>query len=248
MKLLNHHSLKAALCGVFIAQGLLSAAHAGERRFAYLYEAKRYVPGEIEIENWATWKTDDDFDRIDFRHELEFGITERFQLGLYLANLRWQDGVGSEYRNSAVEGIYNILNPNEHWLGLSLYGEVKFAKDFLELEPKLLLQKNFGDFTLAYNFVVESEWEGDGLADKKGEIKNIIGLSYMPDPKFGFGIEGLHEVGIDNWDNAGKGVFYVGPNATARFGRVWLTAAALWEVTDTAEPDFQLRTLVGFHF
>ena len=171
-----------------------------------------------------------------------------WNVGLYLANWRWEDGVGSEYRNSSVEGIYNILNPNEHWLGLSLYGEVKFAKEFLEIEPKLLLQKNFGDFALAYNFVIESEWEGDGLSDTSGEIKNIIGLSYMPHPKFGFGIEGMHEVGIDNWDKAGKGVFYVGPNATARFGSVWLTAAALWEVTETDEPDFQLRTLIGFQF
>ena len=223
-------------------------AHGGERRFAFSYEAKRYVPGEVELENWITWKTDDAFDRIDFRHELEFGVTERLQIGLYLANWRWQDGEGSEYRNSAVEAIYNIFNPYEDPFGFSLYGEVKFGDDFLELESKVILQKNVGDWAIAYNLIIESEWEDEGLSTVKGELANTLGISYLVNPRLGFGLEALYEVEIEEWEDFGKSAVYLGPNMTARFGRAWITAAGLFEVTSTDEPDFQLRAITGWHF
>ena len=69
---------------------LSSAADAGDRRFSYSYEAKTYTPGSLELETWTTWKTRDGFDRLDFRHELEWGVTERLQLGFYFADWRWQ--------------------------------------------------------------------------------------------------------------------------------------------------------------
>ncbi len=231
-----------------VTVGLIGLAEAGERRFAYSYEAKRYVPGEIELETYTTWKHDDDFDRIDFRHALEFGISERFQLGLYLVDWRWEDGEGASYHDTAVEGIYNILNPYEDPFGLSLYGEVAFADEFLELETKVILQKNIGDLALTYNFILESEWEESGLSEVKGEIANTVGIGYLVSPKFGIGIEALHEVEIDGWSDAGKSALYVGPSTTARFGKAWITAAGLFEVTDTGEPDFQLRAITGWHF
>ena len=119
------------------------AAHA-DRRFAYSYEAKTYTPGSTEMVTWTTWKTSDDFDRLDFRHELEFGITECLQLGVYFADWRWQDGEGSSFDDIALEAIDTLTNPNAHWLGSPVDGEIEGWNEFLELESKRLLQKNQG--------------------------------------------------------------------------------------------------------
>ncbi|MFT4549069.1 MAG: hypothetical protein ACI8XO_004910 [Verrucomicrobiales bacterium] len=231
-----------------IGLSLASAAQA-DRRFTYSYEAKTYTPGSIELETWTTWKTRDGFDRLDIRHEIEFGITERLQLGIYFADWRWENGEGSSFHDVAMEAIYNLTNPNTHWIGSSIYGEVKVWEDYLELESKLLLQKNFGKLAVVYNAIIEAEWEGDGLSEEKGEFAQTLGVAYQFDPKFSAGFEALHELEIAEWEEAGPSVVYVGPNASINFGEAFLTVAGLWQVTDySSEPDFQLRTIFGFHF
>ncbi len=79
--------LLLVLCGALL---LPIICQAGARRFTYVYEADTAPPGTYEIENWVTWKTnrDDDsrFRQFDFRHEIEFGVTERLQMAIYVAD------------------------------------------------------------------------------------------------------------------------------------------------------------------
>jgi hypothetical protein len=61
----------------------------GARHFTFLYEANTSAPGSLELENWVTWRHaagPGRFDQFDFRHELEYGITEKFQGSIYLAD------------------------------------------------------------------------------------------------------------------------------------------------------------------
>lgn len=149
----------------------------------------------------------------------------------------------------AIEGIYNLSNPNTHWLGASLYGEIKGWDEFLELESKLLLQKNFGKLTVVYNAILEAEWEEAGLEEQKGELGQTLGVVYQFDPRFSAGIEALHEVALPDWSDTDPSVLYVGPSASVSIGKTFLTLAGLWQVTgESSEPDFQLRTIFGFHF
>lgn len=223
-------------------------APAAERRFVYSYEAMTYVPGSVELENYVTWRDGDGNDRFDFRHEIEWGVTERLQLGFYLVDWRYYENEGAEYHDTAIEAIYNLTNPNTDFIGSSVYGEVKFAHEFLELESKLILQKNWGPVSLVYNATIEAEWEGDNLDERTGELAHSLGLSYMVSPQFAVGTELLTEVEFEDWGSAGEHALYLGPNASVRFERHWLTAAALWELTSTGEPDFQLRAIWGIHF
>lgn len=226
-----------------------SLTSAAERRFVYSYDAGPFTPGSLELETWLTWKTGEDFDRIDFRHELEWGVTERLQLGLYFADWRWQDGDGSSFHDVGLEAIYNLTDPNKDALGSSLYAEIKGYEDFLELESKVLLQKNFGPLAVVYNVGLEAEWEGEGLNEEKGEFVETLGLSYLVKPNIGIGAELLHEIEIPEWEEAGDSALYLGPNVTLRAGRLWATVAGLWQVSGLdGEPDFQLRTIVGLHF
>jgi hypothetical protein len=110
------------------------SAVGGARRFTNVYEAPTSPPGDVEIENWVTWKTskpdDRGFDQVDFRHEIEFGITNRLQAAIYLADWDYARGASVEnpgfmYSASALELIYNFTNPVADAIGLSLYQEVK---------------------------------------------------------------------------------------------------------------------------
>lgn len=246
---------------VVVALVLLSiqgVANAGDRKFVFSYEVTTAPPGSVEYEQYITWKkdkkTDPEFDRFEFRHELEFGLTEKLQLGLYLADWRYQDGRSvrnnkAEYRNTAVELIYNLTNPVTDPLGLALYGEVKYGDEKAALEAKILAQKDLGPWTIAYNVTFEAEWEGKDYQEDKGEFEQTVGVSYQFSPKFLVGAELLHEVEFDDWERTGRNVMYLGPNASFRGDKWFMTVAPLFQVSDVdGEADFLTRMIFGIHF
>lgn len=239
---------------------LLPAAPAfgGSRRFTYVYEVTTSPPGDVEIENWVTWKTrkrdDDDFNQVEFRHELEFGITEKFQMAIYLADWNYHRGMsagepGFTLNGSAIELIYNFTNPVADPIGLAAYQEFKGGYHFFESESKLLAQKNLGRFVVAYNATLEAEWEGEGLEEREGEFQQSLGLSYEINPHLLLGAELVHEIAFPDWSEPEPAKFFAGPNISVRRGNWWGTLTALAQVTgDGGEPDLQVRTIFGFSF
>jgi hypothetical protein len=241
-----------------IAILLVVPVFGGSRRFTYVYEVTTSPPGDVELENWVTWKTrkpdDHGFDQVDFRHELEWGITDKLQAAIYLADWNYHRGMsagerGFTYSSSALELIYNFTNPVADPIGLAAYQEFQVGYRRFEWESKLLAQKNFGRFVVAYNATLEAEWEGEGLAEREGEFQQSLGLSYEINPHLLFGAEALHEVAFPDWAQAERGKFFAGPNVSIRAGKYWGTVTALAQVTGAGdEPDFQLRTIFGFSF
>jgi len=248
--------MKASALILFLL--LTVSAFAGSRRFTYVYEVTTSPPGDVEIENWVTWKTDKagdrDFREIDFRHELEFGITEKFQAAIYLADWNYHRGNSAGERGftlsgSALELISNFTNPVADPIGLAAYQEFQAGYRRFESESKLLAQKNLGRFVAAYNATLEAEWEGERLEERQGEFQQSLGLSYEVSPHLLFGAEFVHEVAFSDWSKAGRGKFFAGPNLSIRRGTRWATLTALGQITSAGdEPDFQLRTVFGFSF
>jgi hypothetical protein len=243
--------------GALLALGLLATnADANERRFAYSYETYGMPQGTWEYEQWATWKSYDNKDRFDFRHEFEYGITDTLTLDIYLANWRYEDveGEGGEadYKSSGFSLRQQLTDANKSVLGSALYGEVLVGDEEVKLEGKLLLQKNFGPLVAVYNLILEAEWEGEDLGDldeTTGVLENTFGLSYQVNPSFFVGVEALHEIEFAEWSDAGDHVFYAGPNLSFRKGNVFATLAGLFQVTDVdGEPEAQLRVIAGITF
>ncbi len=234
----------------------LATGHAHDRRLVYSYETSGMPKGLWEYEQWMTWKNYGSKDRFDFRHEFEYGITDDLTIDIYVADWRYEShedgGDATDYRRSGVALRQQLTNPNEAFLGTGLYGEVLVGDEMVVLEGKVLLQKNFGPLIAVYNAVIEAEWEGSSLGnldEKVGVWENIFGLSYQVTPSFFVGMEGLHEVEFADWSEAGDHVFSVGPNLSFRKGDFFITAAALFQVTDAeGEPDSQLRMVAGFTF
>lgn len=248
--------------GMMMGLGLLVGAltqdtlWASERRFAYSYESTGMPKGGLEYEQWVTWKSYDDKERFDFRHEFEYGLTDTLTLDVYLTDWRYEnadgDGGSSSYEHSGISLRKMLTDPNQSTLGSGLYGEVLVGEHEVALEGKLLLQKNIGPVVLVYNLIIEAEWEGENLRDldeSVGVWENTAGLSYQVNPNLLFGLEAVHEVEFEEWRTSGEHVVYAGPNISLRAGRFFATAAALAQATDVdEEADTEMRVLAGVMF
>jgi len=208
------------------------------------------------MENWITWNRTSDpqrADEVDFRHEFEFGLTNKFQASVYVADwfyTRDQENSGFAYSDSAVELIYNLTNPVVDPIGLSIYEEIRAGDRIFELESKVIAQKNFGAWIFAYNATLETVWERDGWQTSNGELQQALGASYEISSRVSVGAELLHEFVFPDWrDQEHIRNVFVGPNISYRHGSWFVTITALAQATSTPdEPDFQLRTIFGVGF
>ena len=229
------------------------AAEAGARRFTYTYEATTGRAGSVDLENYFTFAThtpnDHGFGEATFRHELEYAVTDHLQASLYLADWGKERGHDARYSGSALEFIYNLTNPVADPVGLAVYQEYKVGRQLFEWESKVIAQKNWGPIVAAYNLTLEAKWEEQGLREHAGELQQSLGVSYEVNPRFAVGVEALHEIAFPDWERAHRGVFFAGPNASVRAGKIWATVTALAQITDAGdEPDFQVRTIFGVMF
>src|SRR5207247_8215196 len=123
----------------------------------FIYEAPNSAPGSIESENWITWERVTNpkrSDQIGFRHEIEIGVTDRFQASIYFVDWSYaRDSKQStfNYSDSAIELIYNLTNPVIDPVGLSLYGEISGVAQRFGLEFTPLAKLNGGPLILGYN-------------------------------------------------------------------------------------------------
>jgi hypothetical protein len=240
------------LCALILGSSL-SICDAGVRRFTFLYEANTSAAGSLELENSITWGRaggSERFDQVDFRHELEYGVTDRFQASLYLADWFYENDrehSGFAYSDTAIELIYNLTSPVVDPVGLSIYGELRAGDRLVELESKVIAQKNLGPIILAYNATLEATWEGSRLDEREGELSQALGASYEISPRISVGLELLNEFVLPEWRDTEKiRNLFVGPNVSYRRGNWFVTLTALAQATDTTgEPDLQLRTIFG---
>src|SRR5436853_1733441 len=125
-----------------------TCAFAGVRHFTFLYEAPISAPGSVEMENWITWARVNNPERADelaFRHEIEVGITDRFQASVYVVDWNYHNDAASsgfKYSDSGVELIYNLRNPVIDPVGLSIYQEYKGGDRLFEWDTRVIAQQN----------------------------------------------------------------------------------------------------------
>jgi len=246
------------LLALAVSTTLLPAtlAQAGARRFAWNYESTTTPQGLAEYEQWVTWKTDEQndhtYDRLEFRHEFEYGLTDRLQVGLYLADWRYTRtaaGSDTQLRTTSVEVIYNLAHPATSAVGAALYGEVALGQEKFAVEAKLLLEKPLGRMLLVGNTVFEGEWEDTDWVENVAKFAQTLGLNLELSPRLMLGLEGVYEVEFADMSDAGPSLLHLGPSLAVRAPSVWLVTSPLFQLTDEdSEPDLLWRTLVGFPF
>ncbi|HMI96285.1 MAG TPA: DUF6662 family protein [Micropepsaceae bacterium] len=252
MKLVvEHFTMGMAVLGAAII-GAATPARADESPFASIYTAEILPQGGMEIEQWATWassKPDEQFDEVAGRTEVEYGITNRFQLALY-ANYSWTKivpkGPGApdgpvdttRFNGFSAEAIYQVLNPYTDPFGFALYLEPAIGPGERALEAKLLFQKNFLDDQLIFaaNVNLEYVWGHDvaaGIWDHETALEFYLGVSYRFAPGWFGGVELLNENGYSGhfgFDAAHpkSNAFYFGP-AFHYATETWWATLAVYE-------------------
>ena len=240
----------------FVSIFAAAYAFADPRHFTYVYEATIEEPGEVELETWTTWQTrkpaDHGFEEADFRHEIEFGITNTLQASVYLADWSYVRSKKSDqvaFSDAALELIYSIYNPEKEPIGLAVYEEIEGGDQRFGSESKLIAQKNLRPVLLAYNVTVEAIWQGKELAEREAEFQQSFGGSYKLNRHFSIGAECMHEIAFPAWSRVEDPVISGGPDVSIRAGKWWATITALFQFTRSAdEPGFQLRAIAGYTF
>ena len=245
----------AVLCALALTASSVNSS-AGVRHFTYLYETPTSPPGGFEIENWVTWLHTTNpahSDELAFRHEIEFGLTDKLQASIYFADWSYSHSHNNSevtFSDAAVELIYNLTNPVLDPVGVSLYQEYRGGNRLFEWESKLITQKNLGRWILAYNATLEAVWEGEGLEEHEGEFQQALGASYQLSPRMSVGLEFLHEFIFPDWNDAdGIRNVFVGPNVCYRRHNWFVTLTALAQATHSAdEARLQVRMILGMAF
>jgi hypothetical protein len=246
---------------VVAALSLPVIASADPRPFTFSNDTYPVGKGGWEYEQQVTWRkhkeADAGYDRVDFRHEFEFGVADTFDLALYLPSWNYEDSKdrsGVHFGSVDVEGIFYFSNPLTDPVGLGLYGEVRVGEGSLEFENKLLVQKDVGRWTFLYNLIVETEIEGAFRKDEENEIEGVLGHSFGATcavaPGWFVGAEGVVESVFPDWSEYEHTTAYFGPVLSYQGAEHWwATVTPVYQLTDTEdEPDFQLRMIVGLMF
>jgi hypothetical protein len=231
--------LLAALCLA------ASTAHADERLFGFSYEADLLPKGGLEYEQTVTnynGQAQGIFNRWQIAQELEYGFTGRLSGSLYLnfndeytsvngpaAGTQTSeefsfDGLSSEWK-------YQVLSPLRDVFGLVLYLEPRYSGTELELEPKVILQKDLGGaWTLALNITPETEWgfSADGQT-MHGEEYLSLGLAWKSGP-IAAGVEALNSRLRPNWGDETASAWFLGPSLHYAAEKWWATLAVLPQV------------------
>lgn len=218
-------------------------AHADERRFTYTYEPETMPQGAWALEQWVTWRSGrtaavgrDDYQRFQFREELEYGVSDRYTVALYLntEQLSYKDGNGerfSEFNWSSVslENIYMVLNPAENPVGLSLYVEGAIGDGEAELEQKIILGQRHGDWKWALNLVHATEWEDD-FHEHGGELEFDFGLARDLNPRWSVGFEIRGQSHIPSYDEFQDFALFIGPAISYHRDRWFATLTIMPQV------------------
>lgn len=174
---------------ILIFQLGATPARADEPLFGFVFTTDLLPANQWELTQWTTWRAHKDigtFNVLEFRHEVEYGLTDALQVSGYL-NWEWAEAHSNNvidgttlppetFANVAVgpnenfrltkftsvsgEAIYRILSPIIDPVGLAVYLEPSIGPQVREIESRIILQKNFVDdrLVLAFNVTHHFEW------------------------------------------------------------------------------------------
>jgi hypothetical protein len=176
---------------------------------------------------WAT--------RYQLQTEFEYGITDRLELGIYMA---WRQGASATVPAMRFEGIkqrvrFRVSDPTTWPIGVATYLEVAELYGEVELEEKLLLSWQSGPLEVVANFWVEQEYY---FADStwKHIYNPTAGVTWELTPRATVGLEywargrfdAAEEAAGDESDTGGVTRHYLGPTLMLQGGEHWLALGA----------------------
>ena len=216
------------------------------RNFVWTYEYLTMEEGAAEIEQYMTFEGLESFESKGKRIlniEYEFGMSDGFDFAIYQnfkqsaeGAFSW-DGFKARFRKKLAE-------ENAWWFSPLLYVEYKASSGATlhNIEAKLILERKFGDFTLALNpyFGYDQENVKDEFGNKTGGKewefvpKYALGLNYELARLFSFGFEA----------KGSESGHYFGPAISHGEHDMWVSFGYLWGVDVAGDKPEQMARLI----
>jgi hypothetical protein len=211
--------------------------------------AETLPKGRADVYQFVTYRTGKhggDYHGFDADTEIEYGITDRFQLSGSMVNHYFHnhgvDGLdnANNFRVGGFElaGKYRVLSPFKDPVGLALrlesgyllHDEVGGLRQHeIYLAPEIDLQKNFRDDTITCALNLGSEWAwGKKPAEEyphELSLQGALGVSYRFAPNWFIGVEGhtRSEWPMFDFGNFEHLATYAGPSLHYAAKRWWVT-------------------------
>ncbi|MGD8325685.1 MAG: FTR1 family protein, partial [Sphingomonadales bacterium] len=208
---------KAATTAVVVASALIgldaftaTPASAAERVYSPIVEK-----GELELEIQGERKKGGEQSH---KWEIGYGVTNRWATAIFLETEK-EPGEGLETEAVAWENIIQLTEQGQYWLDVGAYVEYEghlHDGGHDELETKLLLQKETGNFVHLANIIFEKEISGQ---DRDGwELGYAWQSKYRYRRELEFGVEGFGEFGeLSDFEPSREQEHTVGPVLTGVF-------------------------------
>lgn len=249
------------LFALLLAAGTINA---DKKKFARSYTFHTLPAKAIELELWSTGrfeKNEGQYYRWQPRIEVEYGVTDRLTASVYL-NMNevksYNNTTASKplsISTTSMEFRYRLANQDEFVVDPALYFEFGYGGDKLFYEPKILLSKQFGNFTSVLNFVSEIErYTAASTTESKFEIS--MGLAYDFSPNFSLGLEFRnHRNYTDIYGSEKNQASFLGPTVSFQSDRVYFVVNFLTQISGTpstrsgldlaGHEKYELRTILG---
>jgi hypothetical protein len=278
-----HPRLRASVAAIATCLiGGVANANPRPLPYTYIYETLPQGEGEVELYTDLTplrainpnaapaW-----YLAPQFQAEIEYGLTDRLELGLYLTIAPtpsgWTDLPNMPEGSGVKQRLRYRFGEAGQWpIDLAVYGEVTENEREIELEGKIILQRRLGPLRFAANAWAEREYyfRASQTGDPVGQNGPLFGnREWVLNPAAGVVYErsALVQPGVEYWMHAehldGGGwviepQHYLGPTVLLQFGKIWWSNGAYFRLNGLDTPAvgsgnpygaFSFRTIVGIN-
>jgi hypothetical protein len=250
-------------------------ANAQDRVFTYTYQSGVLNKGQKELEIWTTLANgrDNYYRGFDHRMEFEIGLGGKLQTAFYL-NYGYSKGVieenGIQTLTSNTDYSFSnewklkLSDPVANRIGSAIYFEYTLAPTETELEGKIILDKQTGNFVNAFNIVGEygigKNFIANGTKLEMENEKELIielnyGISYKIKDALNIGLEIFNQnlVNESNWENS---VLSLGPCFSYSINGLWINLTFMPQIVNlkggglelTEHERLQTRLIFSYEF
>lgn len=238
----------------------IGAMYGQDRLFTYTYQSGVLNKGQKELEVWTTLHSGRNDYYLGFDHRLEFetGLGNNLQTAFYLnygysAGIETTNGIQSLNNQSEFsfsnEWKYKLSDPVADKLGSALYFEYLLSPTNTELEGKIILDKQIGRTTHAFNLVGECEFNKeftpvgnkiDVISQRELKLELNYAFAYKIKDGLSVGMEVFNENQFSTnskWENS---VLSLGPCVSYSSNGFWVNLTVMPQITNLKSTNLEL--------
>ncbi|MBX7099668.1 MAG: hypothetical protein K1X89_18265 [Myxococcaceae bacterium] len=227
----------AALALLLTALG----AHAAERDFAFTWSTRMLAPKATEAFAGLTTHLGrvTEYSRVELRAGFAQGLAPGVETQVFFDAVPETSGQENRSAEMRVSNLWRlgILSPREgRFWNAAVQAQLSLGPQAFAVDGRLVGELRFGALLVAADAAVVQDAYFDGRSQPAHHLEQGVAVGYGLPNGVRVGLEWRNRLGFDAQGFAGDAVS-MGPSLSGRFGRVWLSLAALPQVAAFKRPE-----------